>query len=333
MMKKPSQITLNDLAVELGVSRVTVSKALRDHPDISSATKKRVRDLAEERGYSPNMMARSLSSRRSHIIGLVVPKITDYFYPTIIKAIYDAMYRNGYEVLLAVSYEDPKREAQHIESLMAMRVDGLLVSVTENTSAPSAFEKVTRMGIPMVMFDRILDISGVSCVRVDDRMAAYRTVEHAIEKGYSHIANLACYATNPVGRDRLQGFRDAMHDHGLAIEPEWLIEGGFSKSHGYEGFMRIYRSGRLPEIIFTAGFSVALGVYKAAAEVGVRIPEDIDLTFIGDGEVNPFSSKSLSHMVLPVETMGDKVVEVLIDTINNPQRAPHQIVLEAHLKE
>ncbi|MBN1542949.1 LacI family DNA-binding transcriptional regulator [candidate division KSB1 bacterium] len=331
-MTRPSLITLSDLAKELNVSRVTVSKALRDHPDISSATKKRVKALAEERGYSPNLMARSLSSRRSRTIGLVVPKITDYFYPTIIKAIYDALYRSDYQALLAVSYEDPEREIQYIESFLAMRVDGLLVSVTENTHAHSAFDKVKRMGIPLVMFDRILDIPHVSCVRVNDHQAAYRAVEHAIEKGYKRIANLASFATSPVGRDRLQGYLDAMRDHGLPIEPEWVIQGGFSQEHGYEGFMKIYRSSRLPEIIFTAGFSVALGVYKAATEMNVQIPQDIDLIFIGDGEVNPFASQSLSHMVLPVEDMGEKVVDVLLKEISQPGQEPHQIILNAHLK-
>lgn len=331
-MKKPAQITLNDIAKQLNVSRVTVSKALRDHPDISSETKAKIKKLADQLGYTPNIMARSLSSQRSNIVGLVVPKISDYFYPTIIKSIYDKMYINQYEVLLTVSYEDPEREIQHLESLMSMRVDGLLISISENTNDTGIFEKVKRMGIPTVLFDRVIEGIGMSTVKIDDRRAAYDAVQHAIEKGYTQIANLACFSRIAVGRDRLEGFKDAMNEHRINIEDEWVIEGGFSKEYGYDGFMKIYQSGKLPEIIFTAGFSVALGVYTAAAEVGIKIPEDIDLIFIGDGEVNPFASRSLSHMILPVENMGEKVVEVLLDEINHPEKEPQNLILNAHLE-
>jgi len=243
------------------------------------------------------------------------------------------LYKNKYEVLLTITYEDPEREIHSLESLILMQVDGILISLTQKTTDSLIFNKIKKMGIPLVLFDRTIDGLGFSSVIVDNRKAAYIAVEHAIEKGYKKIAHFAGFSNINIGRHRLEGFTDAMRDYYMPIKKDWVIECGFSKEYGYNGFMKIYRSGKLPEIIFTVGFSVALAVYTAATEVGIKIPEDIDLMFIGDGQVNPFASRSLSCISLPVEDMGSKAVEVLINEINNPQSASVQeIIMEVGLK-
>ena len=332
-MYRSLQITLNDIAKQLNVSTVTVSKALRDHPDISAKTKKQVKDLAQQLGYTPNYAARSLSSKRSNTIGLVVPKISNNFYPLVIQSIYDATYLKNYETLLTISYEDPQREQHHLESLLSMRVDGILLSITQKTTDLKIFSKIKKMGIPLVFFDRTIEGIGFSSVKVNDRQAAYVAVEHAIEKGYKKIAHLAGFSHIDVGRLRLEGFLEAMQEHHIPIEPGWVIECGFNKENGYDAFRKIYQSGKLPEIIFTAGFSVALGVYTAATEVGIKIPDDIDLIFIGDGQVNRFASRSLACVSQPVEEIGIKSVELLIDEIQNPKSvSPQVVVLETGLK-
>jgi len=332
-MQKSLQVTLSDIAKKLNVSIVTVSKALRNHPDISSNTKERVKQLAQELGYTPNYMARSLAAKRSNTIGLVVPKLSNYFYPAVIKSIYDTTYKNKYNVLLTVSYEDPEREIHHLETLMSMRVDGILVSLSQKTTETFIFNKIKKMGIPIVFFDRTMDGLDFSSIKVDDHNAAYIAVEHAIKKGYKKIAHFAGYSTVNIGRHRFDGFIEAMNKYNLPIYQDWIIECGFSQEYGYEAFMKIYKNGKLPEIIFTVGFSVALGVYTAATEVGIKIPEDIDLIFIGDGQVNPFASRSLSCVSLPVKEMGAKAVEVLINEINNYQSiSPKHIIFRADLK-
>ena len=133
-MQKASQITLNDIAQKLNVSLVTVSKALRDHPDISKNTKERVKKLANKLGYTPNFIARSLSSKKSNTIGLVVPKIGNFFFPSVIESICTTAYNNHYEIILTISYENAERELHHLKSLLSMRVDGLLISISQQTS-------------------------------------------------------------------------------------------------------------------------------------------------------------------------------------------------------
>ncbi|MFZ5517789.1 MAG: LacI family DNA-binding transcriptional regulator [Candidatus Zhuqueibacterota bacterium] len=332
-MQKPPQITLSDLAKILRVSTVTVSKALRDHPDISHETKQRVKDLAHTLGYTPNIIARNLSSKKSQIIGLVVPKIGQYFFPAIIKTIHDAAFNQGYETLLMISYENAEREIHQLQTLLSMRVDGLLISISEQTTDTTIFESIKKTGTPLVFFDRVIEEIGFSTVRVDDRQSAFRAVEYAIQLGHTKIAHLAGYPHVNIGRERYNGFRDALDRHNLPVFPQWVIEGGFSEEYGYQGFKKIIRDKPWPSVIFAVTFSVALGAYKAALETGVRIPEDMDLIFIGAGQVNPFSSASFASMHQPCEEMGQRAVDVLIEEINSAGTpAVQKIVLESVLK-
>ena len=172
-----SQVTLKDIADRLKVSKVTVSKALRDHPDISAEKKDLIRKTAQEIGYSPNFLARNLSSRKSNTIGLVVPKIAHHFFATAIETIYSIAFDHGYEIMMAVSQEDAYYEQTHIKTLLSMRVDGLLVSITEKTRDFELFNLVKKKKIPLVFFDRVIHNLGFSSVTTDDRNGAYTTAK------------------------------------------------------------------------------------------------------------------------------------------------------------
>ncbi len=154
-MKKKTLVTLSDIARRVKVSKVTVSKALRGHPDISAETAGKVKKVARELGYLPNFMARNLSSRRSNTIGVIVPKIAHFFFSSVIEAIYDAAFENNYEIILTVSQENAERELRHVESLLSMRVDGLIVSLSQQTRDTSIFDKVQQRGVPLICMDRV----------------------------------------------------------------------------------------------------------------------------------------------------------------------------------
>jgi len=230
------QVTLKDIAGRLKVSKVTVSKALRDHPDISAEKKDLIRETAQEMGYTPNFLARNLSSRKSNTksntIGLVVPKIAHHFFATAIETIYSIAFDHGYEIMMAVSQEDAYYEQTHINTLLSMRVDGLLVSITEKTRDLKLFNLVKKKKIPLVFFDRVIHNLGFSSVTTDDRGGAYKAVKHAIEAGYTKIAHLAGFSYTNIGKERYIGYEDAMKEHNLPINPEWIIEGGFGEESG-----------------------------------------------------------------------------------------------------
>ena len=312
--RKP-HVTLSDIAKQLNVSKVTVSKALRGHPDISRETTKLVKKVAEELGYTPNFAARNLSSRKSNTIGVVVPKIAHFFFSSLIEAIYDAAFYNNFDIALTVSQENSERERKHIETLMAMRVDGLIVSITQQTKDKAIFEKVVSRDVPLVFMDRVMQVEGTSQVTVDDKGGAVKAVELAIENGYTKIAHIGGFREINIGKSRYEGFIEAMNKHGLEIYPDWVIHGGFGEDDGYQGFMRLYKSGRMPEFIFAVTYPVALGVYAAAAEVGMKIPEDVDIICFGSASINKFLKPALSYVDQPTATLGKAAVDLTIEHI------------------
>ncbi|WP_243664366.1 LacI family DNA-binding transcriptional regulator [Rhodothermus marinus] len=188
MAKK--RVRLADIAERLNLSKVSVSKALRDHPDISKETRELVKKTAAEMGYLPNLLARSLSSRRSYTLGVVVPKIAHAFMATVVDAIQETATQRGYGIVLAVSQERADLERQHIERLLAMRVDGLLVSVSQQELISKCTSGCGRWACRSCFFDRAIEGLGFSSVIVDDREGAYRAIEYVIRKGYRKIAHV-----------------------------------------------------------------------------------------------------------------------------------------------
>src|SRR5690554_6344832 len=155
---KDRAVTLSDIARRVNVSTVTVSKALRDHSDISDKTKELIRNVAEEMGYMPNIFARSLSSRKSNTIGLVVPKIAHDFFGSIIEHIYKIASANNYEIILTVSRENAEREKKQIQTLLAMKIDGIIISITKETKDYEIFDLVKSRGVPLVFIDRVPEL-------------------------------------------------------------------------------------------------------------------------------------------------------------------------------
>jgi len=312
------QVTLKDIADKLKVSKVTVSKALRDHPDISEETKKLIRDTAQEMGYTPNYFARNLSSRESTTIGLVVPKIAHHFFATAIETIYSVAFDNGYEIMMAVSQEDAFYEKTHINTLLSMHVAGLLVSITEKTKETEIFDLVKKKNIPLVFFDRVIKNIGFSSITTDDIGGAYKAVKYAISRGYTKIAHLAGYQYTNIGSERFAGYKKAIIEAGLKINKEWVIEGGFGEEDGYRGFWKLFKSNNMPEVIFTVTFPVAMGMYTAAEEIGLSIPDDVDIISFGGSAYNRFFSPSMTYLDQPTALLAEKAILLLIEQIKNP---------------
>ena len=317
-MNKNFHITLDDIAKKPGVSKVTVSKALRGHPDISFGTAQKVKATAKELGYTPNFMARNLSSKSSHTIGLVVPKIAHYFFGSVIESIYEAALDSNYEIILTVSQENAEREEKHLRSLLSMRVDGLIISISQQTKDYEIFNTIKNYNVPLVFMDRVIEQPGFSSVTVDDKGGSFKAIEHAIKIGYKKIAHIAGYQEINIGKRRYLGFEEAMRKYNVPINPDWVVYGGFGEDDGYRGFMKLYNSHNLPEFIFAVTYPVALGIYAAVAEIGMKIPDDVDLMCFGSSDVNKFLSPSLSCVNQPTEELGKKADDLILEIINNP---------------
>lgn len=335
-MKRSSHITLEDIAKRLRVSRVTVSKALRGHSDISEETTKRVRKVANELGYTPNIIARSLSSRRSNMIGVVVPKIAHFFFGSMIEGVYNAAFENNYETILTVSQENAEREKKHLQTLVAMRVDGIIISISQQTKDTEIFKMIRKVGIPLLFADRSPEppLPGFSSVLADDREGSFQAVSQAIKIGYRKLGYIGGDPTINIGRNRFLGFENALKEHNIPLNQEWIVKGGYGKDDGYAGFKHLYEQGNLPEFIFAATYPVALGIFEAARELGVRIPDDVDIICFGDTDVGQFISPALSVVRQPAHELGSQAVQMMLQNIKSPDATferhvvlPTQLVL------
>lgn len=331
-MKRRQHVTLSDIADRMNVSKVTVSKALRGHPDISLETARKVKKLARELGYSPNFWARNLSSRKSNTIGVVVPKIAHHFFSSVIESIYNTAFEHKYEIILTVSQENAEREERHLRTLLSMRVDGLIISMSQQTRDFTIFETIREMGLPLTFMDRVIERKGYNTVVADDRAGAFAATEQAINIGYRRLGHLGGYPHTNIGRERHKGFEAALEQYGIPLEPRWIVHGGFSEDDGYRGFMQLYKTGDLPEFIFAVTFPVGLGIYRAAAELGLRIPEDVDIICFGNSGLNHFLAPPMSYVEQPTVDLGRRAMELTLEQIQRrDQFVPQQIKLPTSL--
>lgn len=329
---KQKQITLNDIAKKLGVSLITVSKALRDHPDISQSTAALIKKTAEEIGYTPNLMARTLASKKSNIIGVVLPQIDHHFFSAVIDQIYTRALENHYQVFLTISKENSEVQKMQLQTLLSLRVDGIIISITQDTHDFGIFEDAKKKQVPLVFMDRTPNLYDFNTVTVDDEGGAYKAIKHAINIGYKNIAHFAGYSDINIGKARIQGFVNAMKDNGMEVKNDWIIEGDFLERSGYESFMKLYHQKNLPDLILAVTYPVAIGIYMAAKEVGMKIPDDIDLICFGNSPVQDFLCPPLSCINQPTDKLATKSFEVLLENINGSKNIPpKQIVIETDL--
>ena len=312
-----SHATQLDIARKLNVTRITVSKALRDHPDISIEMKRKVRETAEELGYIPNLVAQNLTSKKTFTLGVVIPDLENSFFAYATDSIIDAATEKNYNVFVTVSRENQNSEKLNIQKLIGMRVDGLLVCVSQQTKNPQIFNHIGKLNIPLVFFDRHFEGLNFPGVAFNDRDGAITALEKIIKEGYTKIAHIAGYSHVSIGKERMEGFKQALTNMGLEMNPDWIIEGGFEVVDGFNAFMKLYHSNNLPEIIFTVNDRAALGVYNAVRKVGLKIPDDIGILAYGFNETVQSFSPVLSIINQDPRKLGCSAVSMLLQEMEN----------------
>jgi LacI family transcriptional regulator len=324
---KTGPVTQQDIADKLNVTRITVSKALRNHPDISSDMKLRVQQAVDEMGYSPNLVARQLTQRKTFTLGVVLPDLENSFFAYITDSIIDAATEHNYHVIVTVSRENAEIEKQNIKNLVGMRVDGLLVCISQHTSDTQIFDLVKKVNIPVVFFDRAIENIGFPSVVFDDKKAAVDAIQQLVAAGFTKIAHLAGYTMLNIGRERCEGYKEALNNSNIPIKNDWIIEGGYETDDGFKAFERLQASGTLPELIFAVNDRVALGAYKAIRKAGLRIPEDIGVIGFGFSETAQLFSPALAIINQDPRKMGKIAVNMLIDEISRDTSATASQVL------
>lgn len=282
--RRDAPVRMKDIAQDLGLSTVTISKVLRDHPDISEETRKRVLKRMAELNYHPNFAARALVTGRSWTVGLVVPDLLHPFFAQIAKAVSAGIRAQGYSLIITSSEEDPKLEQQEIEQLLARRVDVMLIASSQMTV--ESFQRIEALKIPYILIDRQFAGLAANFVGVDDEAVGRLATDHLIEQGCRRIAHIRGPETS-TALGRLAGFKQALAAHRMTVRPKHIALIGISgddrgEQGGYEATQRLLNSNSRPDGIFCYNDPSALGAMRAILDAGLRIPEDIAVVGCGN---------------------------------------------------
>jgi len=326
-------VTAEEIAARLGVSAMTVSRALNGRPNVDKKTKERVLAAAKKYGYTPNHIARSLVLRRTHTIGVVVPEISHSFFPEVIRGIEDASYSAGYHLILTHSAEDDNREQDAISTLESKRVDGLLISTAQTVVDHSVYSEAIGLGVPIVFFDRVVRNIGASCVSIDDEDCCARITEHLIRHGYRSIAHLSGPSTVSIGKERLRGYQKALERNGMKFKPELVAQSGFHEKGGYlamEKLLKLSPHDR-PDAVVAVNDPSAFGAIKSIQEHRLRIPQDIAIVGMSDDVRAELLPSPLTTIRQPAYEIGKKAAETLILEIEGKLEPGKRIIISTEL--
>ena len=319
------------IAVELGVSITTVSKVLNNRADISDATRSRVLAKVQELGYQPNAVARSLSLRRTHTLGIVIPDLMHSFFVEIVAGIEPVASVRGYGLLLCSSGEDPRKERAELEMLRGRQVDGVVLASAHGFGNTEMLQRLVKRGTTLVMIDRD-DHSGVKCHRVltDDKRVGELATEHLATVGRRAIAHIAGPPIAHAKR-RERGWREALEKHGIAPVDDWLAPGGFMESDGYRAMKRLLAIKPRIDAVFAANDPSAIGAMKAIWEAGLRVPEDIAVVGVGDIALGDLLRVPLTTVGWSRQDQGRHAAELLLNGLDLEDDPPQRVIIPPRL--
>lgn len=328
-----SDLTLEDIAKQAGVSRSTVSRVLNDHPNVKDGVRARVLDVIETTGYRPHAAARALASQRTWMIGLVIPQsvsffFTDPYYPHLIKGFAQAC--NRYNYTLTLFLVDSKEDEKNIITRITRKglLDGVLVQTGHHTDQEIIGHMVDAE-IPQVVLGRPLRTDNVSYVDIDNVNAAHSAALHLVRLGYQRIATITGPLKSTVGLDRLVGFTRALTERGIRVDDALVAEGDFSEAGGYYAMRKLLPA--RPDAVFSASDLTAMGAMRALREAGLKIPGDIAIVGFDDLPVAGISDIQLTTIRQPVVQFAIRAVELLIDIIENGSNPPRHILMGTEL--
>lgn len=333
---KSSQVTIKDIARELGISPSTVSRALKDHPDISPETKRVVTELAEKLNYQPNSIALSLRHSKSNTIGVIIPQVVHWFFSTVISGIEDIAYGAGYSVIVSQSNESYEKEVMDTKALFNNRVDGILISMSKETTEYGHFESLYSRGIPMVFFDRVCPVLNTSKVVVNDYGAAYNATKHLIDQGYKKIAHLAGGKNLSIGKERLNGYKAALEENGLKYSDKYVAhENVVDDELNAKSLMSdLLKLPDPPDAVFANNDVSAIGAMMAVKEKGLKIPEEFGIMGFSNWRFTELTEPALSTVDQRGFEIGQEAARLLIKEIEAPEDAvvePTTKTLETNL--
>ena len=312
-MSKPA--TIKDIAKQLNVSISTVSRALRNAPDVNPETKNAVLQLSEQLNYQPNRLALSLRQSQTHTIGVIVPNL-DFVLATMVKGIDEVALEGGYTVMVCQSNESFGREILNTKRLLDSLVDGFIISVSSETKSFDHFKKIQERNIPIVVFDRVTPHLVAPSVRIDNEDGGFQATEHLIEQGYKRIAVLAGPTNLGISNSRVNGYLNALKKYKIKIDNELIVNCDFNQDYAYFATMELLSMKKRPDAIFTISDRMAIGAMLAIQKKGLKMPNDIGLVGFNNEPIVSLVTPGISSVEQPSFELGKAAAKLFIETMH-----------------
>jgi len=323
--------TIRDVAKEAGVSASTVSRVLTKSAYVAEDKEKRVLEAIAKLNFKPNVVARSLRLKTTRLIGLLIPDITNPFFPEVAKGVEDAAHREGYNIMLCNTENDIKKERSYIELLKGRQVDGLIIAKAGDEIV--YLEEVVKGGIPISFIDRPVNLVNADQVLSDNRAGMKLAVEKLYSAGHRKIGFVAGPVHLKVANQRLQGFEEAMAGKRLATNPDWIFYEEFSVNGGRNAALKLMNLKEHPTAIITSSDVLAIGLIDSLIEAGLNVPQYISVVGFDDISFTKYLRPKLTTVKQAKYEMGAKAFELLLTRINNKDVFPEKIILPVELKE
>lgn len=325
--------TLKDIAERLGVSIATVSRALKDSYEIGIATKIRVMELAKELNYSPNPYASSLRGRVSKTIAVVLPEVADSFFSQAINGIESVAINKGYHVLIYLTHESFEREKAILAEFKSGRVDGILISVSEETSSGHHVQEIIDTGVPVIFFDRVCEDVETSCITTNDYECGLQAAKHLAEQGCTRIAYLCTSPAVHISKKRMDGYRKGLEENNIKFRDSDIVLCGSNLDQNCRTIENLLKRKYHPNGLIASVEKLTTPVYLACKKLGLSIPDDIKLLSFTNLQASLILSPTLTTIAQPAFEMGAAAATQLFKRLDKKKRQPanERIVLESKL--
>ncbi|KUO75921.1 MAG: hypothetical protein APF77_17220 [Clostridia bacterium BRH_c25] len=317
------EVTIKDIAKKIGISYATVSRALNNRAGVNAETREIVLEAAREMGYQPNAIARGLVMKYTNTIALIIPDITNPFFPEIVRSVEDAANEQGYNIFLCNTNWDIEKEQAYLKLLQEKRVDGIILKPASD-SEENDFGNIT---VPLVLLDRTSQNDSYSCIEVDDKRGGFLATKHLIESGYKRIAFIGGKPDSYTDAQRKEGYKQALGRYKYEIDETIIINGSFKTRSGYEIMNDLIKSGNIPDAVFAGNDVIALGVMQSAGENGLKMPEELGIVGFDDIDYAKLPQIQLTTIAQPKYQIGKRAVELLLKEINEKENQKSKIVI------
>ncbi|GAB4412062.1 MAG: LacI family DNA-binding transcriptional regulator [Anaerolineae bacterium] len=311
-------VTIKDVARRAGLSLSTVSRALNKSGYVSSDTQRRVDEAVAELGYQPNWMARSLKGKPSHLIGLIMPDVVSSYDNTIIQLVCDTLHAHHYELILCLNNEDPAIDLGYLKILQEKRAAGLIYVHPLRGSNSAFIRELAGQGMPIIELNRRREEDLLDAVLADNVQGAYQITQYLIELGHRRIGLVLGETELTTGKNRYAGYRRALEDCGLSLDPHLIRIGSFSRQHGEKGTRELLQLAEPPTAILTGSNRILMGALSVLREAGLGIPDDISIATFNDTEWLSFWNPPITVVDVAIDEMAQLAVDLLLRRLVSP---------------